>query len=548
MPKPVEFSVGAAAQRPAAGAVHAAAAERNVDVRTGRRFDLVALEWRGASQVKIELRTRLSGGRWSRWADASAGGDGPDAREGSGPARTFSDPIWVGGADRVQLRLARPVRGLRVRLVNTTGSATAADRAKTRAQVARRGAFGVVPKAPVTNAAAPRIVPRADWGASRCKPRVTPAYGTVKVAYVHHTESINGYSRARAASLVLGICLFHRDTHGWNDIGYDFLVDRYGDVFEGRAGGVDAPVIGAQAGGFNSESTGVSMIGSFSSSAPPPAAMNALAKLLAWKLALHGVPAIGRTQVTSAGGSSTGYGAGTRVTVNRISGHRDVDQTACPGNALYARLPALRRTVARLEGSYSQLAIAPLAQSSAFGSLVPVAGRLTVPDGASPEGAAIELRRFQGFGDATVARASAAADGSFSVLLPPVPGNAAIRAVFGGDAGRPGAVSGTGYVTVAPRVALSVGASFVPAGASVTASGSVAPGKARATVTAYLRRADGSQRAAVTRTVSVRNGAFSVRLPLADAGSYRLVARVGADARSSAGRSQAVAVLAVPPD
>jgi hypothetical protein len=539
MPEPVQFSKAV----PASKGAHAAGAGRTVTVRTGRRFDLLGLEWRGARSLRVELRTRDRDGHWTRWARAAAsddGADGPEARGG----RTFSDPIWVGGADRVQLRLSRPAAGLRLRLVNTTGSATAADRARTRAKVRARGHFGAAAATP--SAGMPPIIPRADWGASRCKPRTTPAYGSVRVAYVHHTVSLNGYSRSRAASVVLGVCLFHRNSRGWNDIGYDFLIDRYGRVFEGRAGGVDAPVIGAQAGGFNSESTGVSMIGNFARSAPPRAAMDSLARLLAWKLGLHGAPATGKTQVTSAGGPSTGYRAGTRVTVNRISGHRDVDLTSCPGSALYRRLPALRRQVAALQGPISQVSLGPIAQRATYGSGFSVSGTLTVPEGLSPDGAPIEVRRHQNFGSETIATATAGPDGSWSALVPPAPADSALSADFPGDGVRPGAVSDTAYVTVVPRVDLAASSSTVPAGKSVTATGSVAPSKARVRVTAYLVRPDGSQRRAAVRTVRVVRGSFKAGVRLRAAGTYRLVARVGADRASAGARSRAVEVVASP--
>ncbi len=530
MPEPLQF-----ARAVPLGGAHAAGATRTVDVPTARRFDMLGVEWRGARRVDIRLRARLVSGRWTRWASASAGDDGSDRPE-HGRRLNFSDPIWVGGANRVQLRLSHAVAGLRLRLINTTGSATAAARRKTHREVKKRGAFGTA-KLPAPSAGMPPIVPRADWGASRCKPRVTPGYGTVKVAYVHHTLSLNGYSRSRAASVVLGVCLFHRNSRGWNDIGYDFLIDRYGTVFEGRAGGIDAPVIGAQAGGFNSESTGVSMIGTFTRSAPPRAAMDSLARLLAWKLGLHGVPAIGRTQVTSSGGPDTRFRAGTRVTVNRISGHRDVDATECPGNALYRRLPWLRRQVARLEGPISQLTVSPIVQGSTYGSMVPLSGRLVLPDGANPDGAPIELRRFAKFQDTAVATTTAGPDGSWSALLPPLPGTSAVRAVFTGDPGRPGTVSDTSYVGVDPVVSLTAQSS----GLTVIASGTVAPSKRRVTVTAYL-----GSRSVAKRTLRVRRGSFRGGIRLKKAGSYRLVARVGADDRSASGRSGAIAVQAAP--
>src|SRR3954451_15958123 len=156
MPEPVQF-----ARAVPLGGAHAAGAGRTVDVPTARRFDVLGLEWRGASGVHIKLRTRLAGGRWNHWADAPASDEGADGGE-RGSARIFSDPIWVGGANRVQLRLSHPVAGLRLRLINTTGSATAADRARTRREVARRGTFGAS-KLPAPSAGMPQIVPRAVW-------------------------------------------------------------------------------------------------------------------------------------------------------------------------------------------------------------------------------------------------------------------------------------------------------------------------------------------------------------------------------------------------
>ena len=355
MPEPVQFTRDAATD---GGGTRA-------DLRTARRFDLVGLEWSGARRAHAELRVRLSSGRWTRWAHADPSDEGPDAGEGRG--RAVGPPVWAGGANRVQVRLERPVRRLRLRFANTTGSATPAARRQTDERVEKSGAFGAqADPAPTAGPAKPSIVPRSSWGASRCRPRDTPSYGNLRVAYVHHTVSLNGYSRARAASMVLGICLFHRNGNGWDDIGYDFLVDRYGRVFEGRGGGADAPVIGAHTGGFNSESTGVAVLGTHTWSAPPRAAMRSLERLLAWKLSLHGVPATGRATVTSLGGPSTSHPFGARVKVNRISGHRDVNLTACPGAALYRRLPALRRAVARRQGALSSLTFEP---GAAAGSL-----------------------------------------------------------------------------------------------------------------------------------------------------------------------------------
>src|SRR6185503_14618684 len=110
----------------------------------------------------------------------------------------------------------------------------------------------------------PEIISRDQWGASACPPRAPPQYGEVKLAFIHHTVSATDYAPDDSAAMVLAICRYHRNSNGWNDIGYNFLVDRYGKIFEGRAGGVDQAVIGAQAQGYNSQSTGIANLGTFS--------------------------------------------------------------------------------------------------------------------------------------------------------------------------------------------------------------------------------------------------------------------------------------------
>ena len=181
-------------------------------------------------------------------------------------------------------------------------------------------------------------------------PRSAPVYGEVQVAFVHHTVSSNDYGPEDSAGIVLGIARYHRDSNRWNDIGYNFLVDQYGQVFEGRAGGIDQAVVGAQAQGYNSVSTGIACIGTFTSVPQPEPGMDALARLIGWKLSLHAAPTQGTVVVTSRGGSSNRYPNGAPVTLERISGHRDGDSTSCPGEILYTQLPDLRARAARYSG------------------------------------------------------------------------------------------------------------------------------------------------------------------------------------------------------
>jgi uncharacterized protein with LGFP repeats len=115
------------------------------------------------------------------------------------------------------------------------------------------------------------------------------AYGkAVKVVFVHHTDTGNDYSCADSPAVVRSIFLYHVQTNGWNDIGYNFLVDKCGTLFEGRSGGVDAPVIGAHAYGFNTDSAGVAVLGTFTDVAPPQPALDTVARVAAWKLGLDG--------------------------------------------------------------------------------------------------------------------------------------------------------------------------------------------------------------------------------------------------------------------
>ena len=92
--------------------------------------------------------------------------------------------------------------------------------------------------------------------------RAAPRYAdAVHMVFVHHTDTPNGYAPGDVPAIIRSIYTYHVRSNGWNDIGYNFLVDAYGRVFEGRAGGIDRPVIGAQTQGFNTGSVGIAVIG-----------------------------------------------------------------------------------------------------------------------------------------------------------------------------------------------------------------------------------------------------------------------------------------------
>jgi uncharacterized protein with LGFP repeats len=276
------------------------------------------------------------------------------------------------------------------------------------------------------------------------------------------------------------------------------------------------------------------MVGDFSRSAPPPKAMSSLAKLLAWKLSIHGVPARGRTTVVSAGGPATGYAYGRRVRLNRISGHRDADLTACPGAALYRKLPGLRKKVAKLEGAYSRLSLTAPVLPTPYGSGVALSGRLSPALG----GEAVEVRELAGGREQVVATAVTAPDGTWSAT-PVAERSGVFRAVYVGAKGTsPGVISNVAWVTVTPVITLSASRRTDKL---VDVSGTIAPAKRTVTVTAYR----GGKRVAA-KTLTGTSGSFSGTLALPKPGSYTIVATVPADAATAAGRSQPVKLPASP--
>lgn len=178
----------------------------------------------------------------------------------------------------------------------------------------------------------PRIVTRAGWGADeKLRERDFRYTNRVSAAFVHHTASGNNYKCAQAPSVIRSIYRYHVVSSGWRDIGYNFLVDKCGNIYEGRAGGVAKAVMGAHTLGFNTNSMGIAVIGSFGTTKPPAVAVAGIAQLTAWKLGLYGANPKGKTYLTSGGGNL--YAKGKKVRLHVISGHRDGFATECPGGA-----------------------------------------------------------------------------------------------------------------------------------------------------------------------------------------------------------------------
>ena len=294
------------------------------------------------------LRFRGQDGRWSNWVSAGPNGHGPEVRLAAD--RQVGEPIWTGGTTSVQLRAARPLNGVRLHLVDVSGGEGIARHLRRAARAALSGGLPLATPTLAAGPGQPPIIARRGWAHGMAVPRVAPEYGAVRMAFVHHTENPNGYAPSEVPAMLRAIYVFHRYVNGWNDIGYNFVVDLYGRIFEARAGGIDEPVVGAQAGGYNLVSTGVAVLGSFMAAPISTAARRALEALLGWKLSLHGVPAQGSVtvRVNPAGAHYSRFPADAHIPLPRIAGHRDGDATDCPGDVLYGELPSIRAGVRRL--------------------------------------------------------------------------------------------------------------------------------------------------------------------------------------------------------
>jgi hypothetical protein len=453
-----------------------------------RNADLLGLAWRGSPHARVQLRFRAGSGRWSEWISAAATSHGPDVVSSRARGDVVGEPVWTGGTLCVQLRSDRTLGDACLHVIDVSGGvgAGAVALAASRSPVARLTAASLPLAAPALQAGPgqPPIIARSSWARGSAPPRVAPEYGAVRLAVVHHTENPNGYSAAEVPAMLRAIFAFHRYVHGWNDIGYNFVIDAFGRIFEARAGGIDEPVSGAQAGGYNLVSTGVAVLGSFSSRPVSAAARRALTRLLAWKLALHGVPSQGRVRVrvNPAGAPYSRYPAGAVVTLPRIAGHRDADSTDCPGDVLYGELAGVRRTVLQLApnparaslslsvppGQVSPVLAAPgVAQPPPGGGAAPptppppvatptLSGTLALLDGTPIAGAAVAIqqrsvaRRGELVQESTIAQAVTDAAGRWSlpVVLTPAGGHRQIvlRALYAGASAGGGGPAATGAV------------------------------------------------------------------------------------------------------
>ncbi len=253
----------------------------------------------------------LVDGEWSAWFRLVGAGEdadhGPDAGTGEGD-RPASDPVWVGDGTGFQLSLPADAADVTVHLVREGHAGEDSSETESARETA-----------PETGYTIPSVRPRSAWGAG-------PYHGTVDVAdglqraIIHHTVNGNGYSASQVPSMLRSIQAYHQGARGWDDIGYNFVIDRFGTVWEARARSLYEPVIGAHARDHNTGSVGVAYLGDGTSTGLSSTAVSRLGRFLGWKMSLHGA----------------------RPTRGNIIGHRDVGQTSCPGNTIYGQLGSIR--------------------------------------------------------------------------------------------------------------------------------------------------------------------------------------------------------------
>ncbi|MDR2703068.1 MAG: N-acetylmuramoyl-L-alanine amidase [Cellulomonadaceae bacterium] len=339
-------------------------------------LSIIGVNWIAGTATEgtvAEFRTHDSFG-WTAWVEIEI----EDAPYNTPGMRDATAPYTALGIDQVEVRLIAP-NGAPVdpQLNVISAEVTPADNAnvvlEVRGDGASRSGSSLNAAGPsgrsagnlaswggfATKLSAPKptIISRSAWGADErlmtWKPKSAAIYGVT----VHHTAGRNDYTKAEAPALVRAIYTYHAKSNGWGDIGYNFVVDKFGNIYEGRAGGIDKSSRGAHSVPTNELAFGVSFLGCYGDNSECPKSkygvgevtdemMNAAASVIAWKFAIHQVPV-----------NSTFKTKGNKATnkpvkeVAAIHGHRDADYTTCPGNKLYALLPKLRTKVEnRLSG------------------------------------------------------------------------------------------------------------------------------------------------------------------------------------------------------
>lgn len=368
--------------------------------RSTSTFTLAGVTWAGTGSLEghFFIKVRESG-KWTKWFELEYSGDhGPESIEIEADTRTGTDPLLTAPADGIAVKFEGDTAKLPsdIRLTMIDSRITDSDRAvissiRSEPSNAQRAAVttptptpsGTATPTPVPSGTAtptptptpapsatvdpnantspqgavvpmPKIVTRAQWGANESWRDPTMRYGTkILAGFVHHTATTNSYSPSEGPAQMRVLYAYFTKSLKYADMGYNFLVDQYGVLYEGRAGGMNKVVQGAHTAGMNVNTFAVSAIGNYDtkdlSSTSANAMTTSIAKLMAWKLAKYGLSATGSARIKSSDTSGRSqYSAGKIATTPVISGHRDVGRTACPGRYLYPYIPSIRAKAAAL--------------------------------------------------------------------------------------------------------------------------------------------------------------------------------------------------------
>ena len=369
-------------------------------------FSMVALTSDDLTGTSAKIRAKRSDGSWSPWHDADTLRS--DATDGAPNTSAVhgTDAVFVGNTTTVQISVTRPANApITVDAPKMADGKLGYRPASSEHPLGSNLSAILIspPQSPTDNqwtpptgvlapGQPPQVITREQWGAGQtnCGP---PVYDdAVKAGIVHHTAESNDYSPADSAAIVRAIFAYHTQTLGWCDIAYNELVDKYGQVFEGRAGGIDRNVEGSHTGGFNRDTWAVAMMGDFETVRPTDIQLTTAGRLLGWRLELAHVNPKSTVALTSAGGRYTHFARGTTPTLPTIFAHRDVGDTECPGNAAYAAMDEIRDIAARfnkppgpedIEESMRGGAI--LAKWKEMGAVASPLGQLTSPEAATAD-------------------------------------------------------------------------------------------------------------------------------------------------------------------
>jgi N-acetylmuramoyl-L-alanine amidase len=362
-------------------------------------FQTLGVTWPEKAKVGDlggQVRTRTHG-KWSGWVDLEPSDSAPDAgtADAARAVRGGTDPVSIGNADAVQLAFTATAKGgpkgLSLALIGSAEKPAAGGAVGSSAVGSSAGGEATIQTVAYSTAvvqaavAAPTVITRAQWGApaQACTPSVAT---TLVGAVVHHTADPNTYTTvAQAEQQIRNDAVYHISKLGWCDIGYNFVVDKWGNIYEGRAHSLTQAVVGAHAGGFNTGTVGVAMLGTYSA-APSAATQQAVARIIGWRLGSYGVDPRG-SMLYHAGDGIVGSGQryfNKDVVLPRVFGHRDVWYTACPGNGGYAALPYIRAKAYQLRGPNRFSPIGHVDSVTTGPSTVTAAGWAIDPDSPAP--------------------------------------------------------------------------------------------------------------------------------------------------------------------